>query len=182
MILTDGQTTEGETIAKAAEFAARKGVPLYPIGLGDPEAPRDLELSELLVDDVVFVDDLVRFQPKLTSKGFARQPLTIKLKQKAPTSADPNAVKELETIKVNAPPDGQPMRIEIGHRPRETGPDHLHRRGRDLALASCRPRTTGSRRRSTSARSGSRSSTSTASPGTSSATSRPSSTASGRSS
>ena len=121
VILTDGQTTEGETIAKAAEFAARKGVPLYPIGLGDPEAPRDLELSELLVDDVVFVDDLVRFQPKLTSKGFAKQPLTIKLKQKVPTSGDPNAVKELETIKVNAPPDGQPMRVEIGHRPRETG-------------------------------------------------------------
>ncbi len=121
VILTDGQTTDGETIAKAAEFAARKGVPLYPIGLGDPEAPRDLELSELLVDDVVFVDDLVRFQPKLTSKGFAKQPLTIKLKQKVPTSADPNATKDLETIKVNAPPDGQPMRLEIGHRPRETG-------------------------------------------------------------
>jgi hypothetical protein len=66
VLLTDGQTTEGETIARAAEFAARKGVPLYPIGLGDPEAPRDLELSELLVDDVVFVDDLLRFQPKLT--------------------------------------------------------------------------------------------------------------------
>ena len=121
VLLTDGQTTEGETIAKAAEFAARKGVPLYPIGLGDPDAPRDLELSELLVDDVVFVDDLVRFQPKLTSKGYAKQGLTVKLKQKVPTSADPNATKDLETIRVTAPPDGQPMRLEIGHRPRETG-------------------------------------------------------------
>ncbi len=121
VLLTDGQTTDGETIAKAAEFAARKGVPLYPIGLGDPEPPRDLELSELLVDDVVFVDDLVRFQPKLTSKGYARQELTVKLKQRVPTSADPNATKDLETIKVIAPPDGQPRRLEIGHRPRQTG-------------------------------------------------------------
>jgi uncharacterized membrane protein len=121
VLLTDGQTTDGETIAKAAELAARKGVPLYPIGLGDPEAPRDLELSELLVDDVVFVDDLVRFQPKLTSRGYAKQELTIKLKQKVPTSSDPNATKELETIKINAPPDGQPRRLEIGHRPRQTG-------------------------------------------------------------
>ena len=121
VLLTDGQTTDGETIAKAAEFAARKGVPLYPIGLGDPEAPKDIELSELLVDDVVFVDDLVRFQPKLTSKGFARQGLSVKLKQKVPTSADPNATKDLETIRITAPPDGQPMRLEIGHRPRETG-------------------------------------------------------------
>ncbi len=121
VLLTDGQTTEGETVARAAEFAARKGVPLYPIGLGDPEAPRDLELSELLVDDVVFVDDLVRFQPKLTSRGFAKQGLTVRLKQKTPTPSDPNAVKELETIRLPAPPDGQPTRVEIGHRPRETG-------------------------------------------------------------
>jgi len=121
VLLSDGQTTDGETVAKAAEFAARKGVPLYPIGLGDPEAPRDLELSELLVDDVVFVDDLVRFQPKLTSRGYAKQELTIKLKQKVPTSADPNATRDLETIKVIAPPDGKPTRVEIGHRPRETG-------------------------------------------------------------
>jgi von Willebrand factor type A domain len=121
IVLTDGQTTDGETIARVAEFAARKDVPLFPIGLGDPEAPRDLELSELLVDDVVFVDDLVRFQPKLTSKGFAKQELTVKLKQRVPTSGDPNATKDLETIKVIAPPDGQPTRLEIGHRPRQTG-------------------------------------------------------------
>ena len=121
ILLTDGQTTDGESVAKAAELAARKGVPLYPIGLGDPEAPRDLELSELLVDDVVFVDDLVRFQPKLTSKGYARQELTVKLKQRVPTADDPNATRDLETIKVAAPPDGQPKRLEIGHRPRQTG-------------------------------------------------------------
>jgi len=121
VLLTDGQTTDGETVAKAAEFAARKGVPLFPIGLGDPEAPRDIELSELLVDDVVFVEDLVRFQPKLTAKGYAKQELTIRLKQRAPTAADPNATKELESIKVTAPPDGQPMRLDIGHRPKETG-------------------------------------------------------------
>ncbi len=121
VLLTDGQTTEGETVARVAEFAARKGVPLYPIGLGDPEPPRDIELSELLVDDVVFVDDLVRFQPKLTARGYVKQELTVRLKQKTPTASDPNATKELESIKVQAPPDGQPTRVEIGHRPKETG-------------------------------------------------------------
>ncbi len=121
VLLTDGQTTEGETVARAAEFAARKGVPLFPIGLGDPEPPRDVEISELLVDDVVFVEDLVRFQPKLTAKGYAKQELTVRLKQRTPAPGDPGATKELEAIKVQAPPDGQPMRVEIGHRPRETG-------------------------------------------------------------
>ncbi|WP_435016662.1 VWA domain-containing protein [Tundrisphaera sp. TA3] len=121
VLLTDGQTTEGETLAKAAEFAAKKGVPLYPIGLGDPEPPRDIELSELMVDDVVFVDDLVRFQPRLASRGYAGQELTVHLRRKVPSAGNPDAVQDLETVKIVAPPDGQPTRVDISHRPREVG-------------------------------------------------------------
>lgn len=121
LILTDGQTTEGEGLARAAEFAARKGVPIYTIGVGDPEPARDLELTDLLVDDVVFVDDLIRFQAKLLSRGFAGQEVTIRLRQREKDSQDPSAMRDLESIRVQAPPDGQPKRIEIGHRPKETG-------------------------------------------------------------
>ncbi|WZO96483.1 VWA domain-containing protein [Isosphaeraceae bacterium EP7] len=117
LLATDGQTTDGETLPQAAEFAARKGVPLFVIGLGDSEPARDLEIGELLVDDVVFADDLVRFQAKLSSKGFAGQPLTVKLKQRDASGA----VRDLETISVVAPPDGQPARIEIPHRPKDVG-------------------------------------------------------------
>ncbi len=121
VLLSDGQTTEGETVAKAAEFAARKGVPLFPIGLGDPDAPRDIELSELLVDDVVFVDDLVRFEPKLTAKGFADQELTVRLKRRKTSNTQTEAAEELAVIKVKAPPDGVATRLELQHRPKETG-------------------------------------------------------------
>ncbi len=121
LLLTDGQTTDGETLADAAKFAGRKGVPLYSIGLGDPEPARDLELSELLVDDVVFVDDLVRFQPKLTAKGFAGQDVTIRLSERDASSADSKSLRLVETIHVPAPPDGQPKRVEIPHRPKRTG-------------------------------------------------------------
>jgi hypothetical protein len=121
VLLTDGQTTDGESLAKAAEFAARKGVPLFPIGLGNPEPARDLELTDLLVEEVVFVDDLVRFQAKLVAHGFSGQEVVIRLKEKDRTSADPKAARDLESIKVTAPPDGQARRIEIGHRPKETG-------------------------------------------------------------
>ena len=121
LLLSDGQTTDGETLSDAAKFAGRKGVPIVEIGLGDPEPARDLELNELLVDDVVFVDDLVRFQPKLSSKGFAGQDVALRLFEKDPASADPNAKRLLETITVQAPPDGQPKRVEITHRPKKTG-------------------------------------------------------------
>jgi len=75
----------------ASELAARKGVPLYTIGLGSPDPARDLELTELLVDDVVFVDDAVRFQVKLSARGFQGQKLKVQLKEREPGSNDPKA-------------------------------------------------------------------------------------------
>jgi von Willebrand factor type A domain len=121
VLLSDGQTTEGEPLAKAADLAARKGVPLYTIGLGSAEKARDLELTELLVDDVVFVDDAVRFQAKLSARGFDGQKVEVRLKERDPGSEDPKNDRVLETKQVDAPRDGQPARVELVYRPKVTG-------------------------------------------------------------
>jgi hypothetical protein len=121
LLLSDGQTTDGESLVKASELAARKGVPLYPVGIGSPAPARDLELTELLVDDVVFVDDLVRFQAKLQARGFEGEELTINLRERPPGDADAASGRTIETLRVKAPPDGQSQRVELGHRPKQTG-------------------------------------------------------------
>jgi len=121
ILFTDGQTTEGEPLSKASELAARKGVPLYTIGLGSPEPAHDIELTELLVDDVVFVDDTVRFQAKLLARGIAGEKVTVRLKELDPGSSGANAARELESKEVDAPADGQTKRVELVHRPKVTG-------------------------------------------------------------
>lgn len=121
VLLTDGQTTEGESLAKAAEVSARKGVPIYAVGLGSPEPARDIELSEMLVDDVVFVDDAVRFQAKLSARGFQGEKILVRLKEREPGSTDPKSERDLEIKEVDAPRDGQSGRIELTHRPKTTG-------------------------------------------------------------
>ncbi len=123
LLLTDGQTTDGEALAKAAEFARAKGVPLYTIGLGSPEPSRDLELADLLVDDVVFVDDQVRFEAKLLGRGFGGEEVTVHLKRRPAGEKDPKAAQELDQLRVEVPPDGQARRIEIGHQPEGDGRD-----------------------------------------------------------
>ena len=121
VLFTDGQTTEGEPLSKAAELAARKGVPLFTVGLGSPDPARDLELSELLVDDVVFVDDAVRFQAKLSARGFAGEKVVVRLKEREPGAEDGKSDKDLETKEIDAPRDGHPEKIELIHRPKTTG-------------------------------------------------------------
>jgi hypothetical protein len=121
VLLSDGQTTEGEPLSKASELAARKGVPLFTVGLGSAEKARDIELTELLVDDVVFVDDAVRFQAKLLARGFKGEKVVVRLKERAPTATDPNAARPLESKEVDVPADGEPGRVELVYHPKETG-------------------------------------------------------------
>jgi hypothetical protein len=121
LILTDGQTTEGEPLSKAADLAKRKDVKLYLVGLGSPEPARDIELTELLVDDVVFVDDAVRFQAKLLARGFPGEKVTVRLKELEPGSRDPQKARELESAEVDVPPAGQLGKVELVHHPKTTG-------------------------------------------------------------
>ena len=39
VVYSDGQTTEGESLSKAAELAKSKGVPVYAVGLGSAYPP-----------------------------------------------------------------------------------------------------------------------------------------------
>ncbi len=121
VVLSDGQTTEGETLSKASELATRKGVPIYAVGLGSAEPARDIELTELLVDDVVFVDDAVRFQAKLLARGFPDEKVVVRLKELEPGSHDPKTAHEIESTEVDAPSKGQPKRVELVYHPKTTG-------------------------------------------------------------
>jgi len=120
IMFTDGQTTEGEDLASAAELAKRKGVPIITVGLGDPDAPRDLELLELQVDEVAFKEDPIPFKAKLLSMGYEGRPVTIRLLEQ-PDETNPKADRLLKELTVQAPADGTPLPLEIVHLPEQTG-------------------------------------------------------------
>ncbi|RUL88445.1 VWA domain-containing protein [Tautonia sociabilis] len=123
VLLTDGQNTRGETLSDVAPLAARKGVPIFTIGVGDDTPPRDLALSDLVVDDVVFVGDTVRFEAKLGARGFEGTPITVRLIEAPPDSGD-EAVdrgREVASVQVDAPADGTAVPFELAHRPEEVG-------------------------------------------------------------
>ncbi|HVJ81214.1 MAG TPA: hypothetical protein VNC50_09110 [Planctomycetia bacterium] len=107
---TDGATTRGETLAQIAQYAARKQIPIFPIGVGDPERPRDLEVGDLLVDDTVFVGDDVVFDVRVIGKGMAGKEATLSLAGEGIESP------VTQTVKIEA--DGAPVRTKLVYRPR----------------------------------------------------------------
>jgi hypothetical protein len=114
ILVTDGINTDGPGLDEAAAAARRRGVPLLIVGLGDDKPVRDLKLSDLLVDEVVFVNDVVQFEAKLTGTGFPGREVRLRLRR----DGDPRVLAE---TKVAVSTDGQPQTVRIPYRPGEEG-------------------------------------------------------------
>ncbi|MFL5331180.1 MAG: VWA domain-containing protein [Gemmataceae bacterium] len=116
IVLTDGITTDGEDIVAASRHAARSGVPLTFVGLGDAQEPRDLVLSDLRVDDVVHVGDRLVFEAQLTSRGGASGPVPIVLSERKG-----DQLVEVARAEVMANATGTPAKVRVVVVPREPG-------------------------------------------------------------
>jgi hypothetical protein len=110
IVLTDGINTEGESLYDAAQFARDKNVPLVAIGVGSDEPLRNLKLSDLTVDEVVYVDDIVTLECQLTGPGFAGRRVQVTLQEK-------DKPKQLAAVTEEIPADGQPRKVRLRFRP-----------------------------------------------------------------
>ena len=131
VIVTDGINTDGPSLADAAVFARRKGVPLFVVGLGSDQPLRDLELSDLLVDEVVFVDDMVNFQFQADRRAAARATAF-------PSCSARRASRRCwPQVEATVGADGQPQEVRLPYRPKEVGQFPLRHPGRAAATARC---------------------------------------------
>ena len=114
VLLTDGINTEGESLGEAALLARRKGVPLLAVALGDEQPVRDIELADLLVDEVVFVDDIMYFDVKLTSTGYEGRNVDLVLRLRDDSTP-------LARLPVRLGADGVSQRVRLPYRPTQVG-------------------------------------------------------------
>ena len=81
VLLTDGVVTDGLPLADAAQTARARGVPSLAVGIGSDRDPRDVQIADVLVDEAVFVDDLVAFDVQVRSTGLVGQAVQIVLRR-----------------------------------------------------------------------------------------------------
>ncbi len=114
VVLTDGVVTEGVPLSGAADNARQRGVPLFTVGLGRDAPPRDIELTDVLVDDVVFANDLVIFQAQVKASGLEGQTAKVSLFRDG--VAQPIASQEIKL-----PAAGQSLSVRLTDRPTKPG-------------------------------------------------------------
>jgi hypothetical protein len=114
ILLSDGVTTEGVPLADAAQEARHRGVPILAVGLGSSEASRDIELADVLLDDAVFVNDLVSVQAQIKATGLAGQPARVTLRRQGASDA-------IAEQSVTLPAAGETLAVRLVDRPTEPG-------------------------------------------------------------
>ncbi len=121
IVLTDGITTDGENLSKAAErvgtSANRKRVPIYTVGLGDRYDPPDAILSDLKSDDVVRKGDELILEARLAVRGpNPPKSLPVILYER---QGDKLVERGRQTVTIDQA--GKPVPVRIAYTPTEIG-------------------------------------------------------------
>jgi hypothetical protein len=114
ILLTDGVVTAGLPLADAAQQARTAGTPIFAVGLGSSEPPRDVEIADVLVDDAVFMNDLVSLQVQIRATGLDGQSAAVTLRREGDSAP-------LATEKVALPPAGKTLTVRLVDRPTVAG-------------------------------------------------------------
>jgi von Willebrand factor type A domain len=114
ILLSDGVVTEGASLSDAAQNLRSAGVPLLAVGIGSAKPPRDVELTDVLVDDVVFVNDVVNFQAHIKATGLEGQPAKVVLRREGESTP-------LAELAVVLPAAGKTLSVRLTDRPTKAG-------------------------------------------------------------
>ena len=114
LCLTDGVTTDGESLSDVSEYARRKSIPLYCVAIGAKQSPRDVRIGDVLHQRMVFVGDLVHFDVQVTGSGLANETVEVQLKR----SRD-GFVLDRQEIRFDA--DQPTVDVRLASRPEEEG-------------------------------------------------------------
>lgn len=118
VLLTDGIASSGDAdrLSAIVSLARERLVPLYVIGIGSDQPTRDVQLAELIVDDVAFVNDPLIFSAKVKSFGLAGQSATVELRERGQE-------RSLARKTIKLPADGQTVTVDLLFTPTQPG-DH----------------------------------------------------------
>lgn len=118
VLLTDGiaSSSDADRLSTVVPLAREQLVPLFVIGIGSDQQTRDVQLAELIVDDVAFVNDPLVFSAKVKSFGFVGQSATVELRERGND-------RSLAQRTIKLPADGQSVTADLLFTPTQSG-DH----------------------------------------------------------
>ena len=121
VLISDGQHNGTEDPTEIARKAASLGIPIFVIGVGDPNPPKNLAVNEVYVREKAYPDEPFEIEAILQTSqvGDEGMPSSINVElvqqQIDATSGKPGAPQPVKTKPVDVPPNGGRIRVDFDH-------------------------------------------------------------------
>jgi len=114
VVLSDGRSNAGRAVEDAAEDAQNRPapVPVFTVGVGDPDEPRDVGIEEIASPEIALAGDEIIFEVTVRSKGFPGQRVEVLLREEGEQLASASLVLEGKN---------REQKVLLYHRPLEEG-------------------------------------------------------------
>ena len=121
VLLSEGQHNGAEDPIELAEKAASLGIPIITVGIGDPNPPRNLKISEVYVRNKAYPDEPFEVESVLQTSRRNQTGLppkvTVTLNEQRidPANGSAGAANIVASRDVDVPEDGGRMRVDFSH-------------------------------------------------------------------
>ncbi len=109
ILITDGSYNRGKNPVRTAE---KIEIPIYTLGVGNPLQRRDLVLSQMRTNEIVYVNDLVPVELLINGPGFEGEEVYVRLFVEN---------KIIATKSITIPQEGLPKNITLYFKPEREG-------------------------------------------------------------
>ncbi len=121
VLLSEGQHNGAEDPIELAEKAASLGIPIFAVGIGDPNPPRNLKISEVYVRNKAYPDEPFEVESVLQTSRRNETGLPPKVtvtlnEQRVDSNSVPLGTGNIVASKeIDVPEDGGRIRVDFGH-------------------------------------------------------------------
>ena len=119
IVLSDGGFNQGLSAESAARYAADRDLPVYVVGIGDPSAPRNIRIAEVLAPQSAFKQDPFAITVRLASEGLDGQTIPVELRERNASSGGAGRLVDRKIVTIAE--GGRIDPIVFERRPRRVG-------------------------------------------------------------
>ena len=121
IIFTDGQHNTSSDLEDAVNSAKLRKIPLYLVGVGDPERPRNITVSNVYADPQVWNNDPFQIQAVINSEGLDNDQVKIELVEIEKTETGEDNEKIIAEKNVALSSENERIKIDFIHTPKTPG-------------------------------------------------------------
>ena len=121
IIFTDGQHNTSSDLENAVNSAQLRKIPLYFVGVGDPDRPRNITVSNVYADPQVWNNDPFQIQAVINSEGLDNDQVKIELVEIEKTETGEDNEKIIAEKNVALSSENERIKIDFIHTPKTPG-------------------------------------------------------------